>query len=325
MAPKQLKKIENPVVSSSEEEESASSGESATSGEESDSSADSPVKESSKKPVVVSKPSGSKTTTKPESSTAAKRSFEKTDEMSKKKSKNSMGEEDVKKKDETLKKNLFVRLFTEEDEAILLQGFLDFATKKGNPSDHIDDFYESIKNSISFDVTKPQLVTKIGNLKKKFNGRVSKGLKKGKNEEAMVFSKASDQNCFDLSRKIWGSNGVLYSKSKKMRQGQLGGSVKVDEDDQEPQKHRFVISTLSSGQELVSYLKVENPNSLGVDDTKWSAKLDKIKDGKQKRKMEKTLKKIQAKEEELSMMRSEFVAAVTNVLSKQDNASYSCK
>ncbi|KAL9285316.1 putative transcription factor [Arabidopsis thaliana] len=321
MAPKQLKKIENPVVSSSEEEESASSGESATSGEESDSSADSPVKESTKKPVVVNKPSGSKTTTKPESSTAAKRSFEKTDEMSKKKSKN----EDVKKKDETPKKNLFVRLFTEEDEAILLQGFLDFATKKGNPSDHIDDFYESIKNSISFDVTKPQLVTKIGNLKKKFNGRVSKGLKKGKNEEVMVFSKASDQNCFDLSRKIWGSNGVLYSKSKNMRQVQLGGSVKVDEDDQEPQKHRFVISTLSSGQELVSYLKVENPNSLGVDDTKWSAKLDKIKDGKQKRKMEKTLKKIQAKEEELSMMRSEFVAAVTNVLSKQDNASSSCK
>lgn len=331
MAPKQPEKFESPpMASASEEEEESGSIDkgSGSSGEESDSSDEEskPVEVSkkeahSKKLVVptsvVNQPSGSKTTTKP-SHVGTKRVSEKTDEGSKKKMK--MSEDDV-KNDEKPKQNLFVRKFSKEDEVVILQSIIDFNTRSEYPS---DAFYEDVKKSISFEATTDQLVTKIRNLRRKFDEKILKSLEKGKTEELIFSSKAFDQRCFDLSRKIWGSNGFLSSKSKTMLQGQhLGGKIKKDDEDEDPKKH--VISTLSFGQELVSFISVENPTMLGMDEAKWIANWDKVKDGPEKRELEFILKKLQAKQVELVMMRIGFINDAAAVLFKQDKASSSGK
>ncbi|CAL9223748.1 unnamed protein product [Arabidopsis halleri] len=332
MAPKQLEKFESPPMAlASEEEESGSTEKgSGSSGEESDSSDEEskPVEVSKKEahskklvvPIsVVNQPSGSKTTTKP-SYVGTKRVSEKTDEGSKKKMK--MSEDDV-KNDEKPKQNLFVRKFSKEDEVFILQSIIDFNTRTGYPS---DAFYEDVKKSISFEATTDQLVTKIRNLRKKFDKKVLKSLKKGKTEEQIVYhSKAYDQRCFDLSRKIWGSNGILSSKSKTMLQGQqLGGKVKKDDEDEEPGEH-VITTPLSSAQELVSFITVENPTMLGMDEAKWIANWDKVKDGPEKRELEFILKKLQAMQAELVMMRIGFINDAATVLFTQDKVSSSGK
>ncbi|CAH8262863.1 unnamed protein product [Arabidopsis lyrata] len=226
-----------------------------------------------------------------------------------------MSEDDV-KNDEKPKQNLFVRKFSKEDEIVILQSIIDFNTRSEYPS---DAFYEDVKKSISFEATTDQLVTKIRNLRRKFDEKILKSLEKGKTEELIFSSKAFDQRCFDLSRKIWGSNGFLSSKSKTMLQGQhLGGKIKKDDEDEDPKKH--VISTLSFGQELVSFISVENPTMLGMDEAKWIANWDKVKDGPEKRELEFILKKLQAKQVELVMMRIGFINDAAAVLFKQDKA-----
>ncbi|KAG7584526.1 GLABROUS1 enhancer-binding protein family [Arabidopsis suecica] len=314
------------MASASEEEEESGSTEkgSGSSGEESDSSDGFVSKKEahSKKPVVqtsvVNQPSGSKTTTKP-SHVGTKRVSEKTDEGSKKKMK--MSEDDV-KNDEKPKQNLFARKFSKEDEVIILQRIIDFNTRSGYPS---DAFYEDVKKSISFDASTDQLVTKIRNLRRKFDEKILKSLEKGKTEELIFSSEAFDQRCFDLSRKIWGSNGFLSSKSKTMLQGQqLGGKVKKDDEDEDREKH-VISSPLSYGQELVSFITVENPTMLGMDEAKWIANWDKVKDGPEKRELEFILKKLQAKQVELVMMRIGFINDAAAVLFKQDKASSSGK
>ncbi|KAG7600527.1 hypothetical protein ISN44_As06g046210 [Arabidopsis suecica] len=86
-----------------------------------------------------------------------------------------------------------------------------------------------------------------------------------------------------------------------MRQGQLEGRVKdeEDEEDEEPQSTPLSFEYFAS----------------------W----DKVKDGPKKRELEKTLKKMQAKQAELCMIRIELVADAAKVMFKQDNASSSGK
>ncbi|KAF8387598.1 hypothetical protein HHK36_026251 [Tetracentron sinense] len=100
-------------------------------------------------------------------------------------------------------RRLFQRLWTDEDEIGLLQGFLDFTTQRGtqNSSHHHDTgpFYDQIKTRLQLDFNKNQLVEKLRRLKKKFRNVVSR-ISSGKD---FSFKSPHDQATFEISRKIW--------------------------------------------------------------------------------------------------------------------------
>ncbi|XP_058738625.1 probable transcription factor At5g28040 [Vicia villosa] len=113
-------------------------------------------------------------------------------------------------------RKLFQRLWTDEDEMELLQGFLDYTSQRGS-SHHNDtaQFYDQIKSKLQLDFNKNQLVEKIRRLKKKYRNVLNK-ISSGKE---FVFKTAHDQATFEISRKIW--NNVAP----------VAGDIAIDEDE----------------------------------------------------------------------------------------------
>uniref|UniRef100_A0A7N0U4P4 Glabrous enhancer-binding protein-like DBD domain-containing protein n=1 Tax=Kalanchoe fedtschenkoi TaxID=63787 RepID=A0A7N0U4P4_KALFE len=110
-------------------------------------------------------------------------------------------EEEVKKVGEDSKKQLFQRLFSEDDEIAVLKGMLEFSAKKGiDPIDDVNGFHDFVKDSIHVDVTSAQLVDKIKRLKKKYENN----MRRSKTGVDKTFSKPHEQISYDLSKKIWG-------------------------------------------------------------------------------------------------------------------------
>ncbi|KAL3516242.1 hypothetical protein ACH5RR_023144 [Cinchona calisaya] len=105
-------------------------------------------------------------------------------------------------------RRLFQRLWTDEDEIELLQGFLEYTTSRGviNSSHHHDTtaFYDQIKSKLQLDCNKNQLVEKLRRLKKKYRNVMNK---MGSGKE-YVFKTPHDQATFEISGKIWGGSGV---------------------------------------------------------------------------------------------------------------------
>lgn len=101
-------------------------------------------------------------------------------------------------------RRLFQRLWTDEDEIELLQGFLDYTSHRGS-SHHNDTalFYDQIKSKLQLDFNKNQLVEKIRRLKKKYRNVLNK-INSGKE---FSFKTAHDQATFEISRKIWSNIG----------------------------------------------------------------------------------------------------------------------
>jgi|UniRef100_A0A2N9J702 hypothetical protein len=100
-------------------------------------------------------------------------------------------------------RRLFQRLWTDEDEIELLQGFLDYTTSRG--STHHNDtalFYDQIKSKLQLDFNKNQLVEKLRRLKKKYRNVLSK-ISTGKD---FSFKSPHDQSTFEISAKIWSTN-----------------------------------------------------------------------------------------------------------------------
>jgi hypothetical protein len=68
-------------------------------------------------------------------------------------------------------RRLFQRLWTDEEELLILRGFLDFTARRGTTfASHQYDtgpFYEEIRRHLSFNFTKSQLIEKLRRLKKK--------------------------------------------------------------------------------------------------------------------------------------------------------------
>ncbi|GAB4855416.1 hypothetical protein Ancab_024042 [Ancistrocladus abbreviatus] len=118
-------------------------------------------------------------------------------------------------------RRLFQRLWTDEDEIELLQGFLDYTTQRGTTSSghHHDTtaFYDQIKSKLQLDFNKNQLVEKLRRLKKKYRNIVNR-ISSGKD---FVFKSAHDQTTFEISRKIW-SNSAIRNRQE------------FDDDDQNP-------------------------------------------------------------------------------------------
>lgn len=111
-------------------------------------------------------------------------------------------------------RKLFQRLWTDEDEIELLQGFLEYTTQRGgiNSSSHHHDttaFYDQIKSKLQLDFNKNQLVEKLRRLKKKYRNVMSK---MGSGKE-FVFKSSHDQATFEISCKIWSNAGPIVVRS----------------------------------------------------------------------------------------------------------------
>lgn len=158
------------------------------------------------------------TRSKPVSALAGvKRPAENEPKLAKKKLVISEEEENGAKKDEDQKKPLFQRLWSEDDELVILKGIRDFVAKKGIDSfNNMNAFHDFVKGSLHVDASTSQLQDKVRRLKKKFLNNVSKE-KDGKNR---IFSKPHDQKSYDASKKIWASDGKLLGlDSSKVNKG----------------------------------------------------------------------------------------------------------
>ncbi|KAI8551855.1 hypothetical protein RHMOL_Rhmol06G0219600 [Rhododendron molle] len=139
---------------------------------------------------------------KPTSKPSAKRPVTETDNGKIKKAK---VEEEEKKSGGSVN-----RLWSEDDETVILKGMADFRSKKGaDPSSLTSEFHEFIRKSLSVEVSRSQLMDKVRRLKKKYEINAGKG-EKGADP---VFSKPHEHKCFELSKQVWGvgkdsSNGV---------------------------------------------------------------------------------------------------------------------
>ncbi|CAL9248105.1 unnamed protein product [Arabidopsis halleri] len=96
------------------------------------------------------------------------------------------------------KNPMFQRLWSEEDEILLLEGMIDFSRDTSTSVyDHMNGFFEKHKDSISFDVKSVnQFVKKIWSLKNKYF------LKR----RSRVSTNVHDKNCLELAKKICGSD-----------------------------------------------------------------------------------------------------------------------
>ncbi|KAH7543205.1 hypothetical protein FEM48_Zijuj02G0159600 [Ziziphus jujuba var. spinosa] len=106
-------------------------------------------------------------------------------------------------------RRLFQRLWTDEDEIELLQGFLDYTSQRGKTTHHGQNdtalFYDQIKSKLQLDFNKNQLVEKLRRLKKKYRNVLNK-ISSGKE---FSFKSPHDQATFEISRKIWSNLGRI--------------------------------------------------------------------------------------------------------------------
>ncbi|XP_050381466.1 probable transcription factor At3g04930 [Argentina anserina] len=131
-------------------------------------------------------------------------------------------------------RRLFQRLWTDEDEIELLQGFLDYTTQRGNKGggSHQNDtalFYDQIKSKLQLEFNKNQLVEKLRRLKKKYRNVLNK-IAAGKE---VSFKSPHDQATFEISRKIWSNIGRIAADDNALD----------DEDANNPNFSSFEIKT----------------------------------------------------------------------------------
>ncbi|KAJ7978078.1 mediator-associated protein 1 [Quillaja saponaria] len=136
-------------------------------------------------------------------------------------------------------RRLFQRLWTDEDEIGLLQGFLDYTTQRGS-SHHNDTalFYDQIKSKLQLDFNKNQLVEKLRRLKKKYRNVLNK-IRSGKE---FSFKSPHDQATFEISRKIWSDIG------------QIGAAVEdnaLDDDELNPNPNLNFSHSVVKNEEIV--------------------------------------------------------------------------
>jgi hypothetical protein len=122
---------------------------------------------------------------------------------------------------------MFQRLWTDEEELLILRGFLDFTARRGTTfASHQYDtgpFYEEIRRRLSFDFTKSQLIEKLRRLKKKYRVCAARVAAQG---AAFAFRSTHEGAIYDVARHIW---------RPAFRRGEGGGAADAsDEDDINP-------------------------------------------------------------------------------------------
>ncbi|KAI8530702.1 hypothetical protein RHMOL_Rhmol11G0080200 [Rhododendron molle] len=156
-------------------------------------------------------------TSKPKKPTSSKRlmqEFEKIANQSQKKKKAKVVVEEEEKKSV----GAINRLWSEEDEVLILKGLIDFQSKNGSDKyPDMGEFHELIKESLSVDVSKNQFVDKIRKLKRKYSTNVEKA----------VFSRPHERKCFELSNNIWGGGKEKNGIDGNEKTVKIGDSVAV--------------------------------------------------------------------------------------------------
>lgn len=178
---------------------------------------------------------------------------------------------------EDVKRQLFQRLWSEDDEIAILKGMTDYRSKKkADPVADLSAFHEFIKKSLHVDVTKTQLQDKIRRLKKKYANNAGKE-KKGKER---TFSKQHEQKAYELSKMIWGNEksdkgqvevvkveNVTASKGQSNNGGKNNGVlVVVKEEKQSAEGEKTVevtpnLSLISCGKNVTALEKWLGENS----------------------------------------------------------------
>uniref|UniRef100_A0A1J3EGF8 Mediator-associated protein 1 n=1 Tax=Noccaea caerulescens TaxID=107243 RepID=A0A1J3EGF8_NOCCA len=243
--------------------------------------------------------------------------------------------DDEKKIGEDSKKPAFQRLWTEDDEIAILQGMIDFKADTGkSPYEDTTAYYDFIKGSISFEVSKSQFMDKLRSLKKKYM-----------NKEKPSFTKPHDQKSHKLCKYIWGSDGLALESavksngvSKKSSQKKTkkldsvkqelvfaspNGKQKAVEDDGNSKK-----VVVHGGDDVVSLaVAVKKPDwfensflvraiaGFGVDESyvkqRWS-----LVPVETKKKIEEKVKVLQGKEFEFVLGKTEFLHEVTSMIAE---------
>ncbi|OAY24620.1 probable transcription factor At1g11510 [Manihot esculenta] len=237
------------------------------------------------------------------------------------KKKDSESDGGVEKPDD-IKKQLFQRLWSEDDEIAVLEGIIDFTEKKGvDPAKDMNSFLDFIKSSLHFDVSLSQLKDKVWRLKKKFEKHVSKG----KMGEDKTFSKAHDQKTFDLSKKIWGSEAssgggvdlVLKSNGKGRKNGnnsQKGKSLTalkaelgadIEKENEKVDKMEVEMQSHSGKKHILQFDK--RVCVAGTEDYVVHRGLDMLEGPAKKPEMEEKWRKLHVAELELFLKRNELI------------------
>ncbi|CAF1857863.1 unnamed protein product [Brassica oleracea var. botrytis] len=113
------------------------------------------------------------------------------------------------------------RRFSEKDEIVLLQGIVDYKGK--NPLEDKRSLYESMKGSFSFDVTLDQFRDKIRHMNNKYTAKEKSG------EQQASILNPHQQKCFQLSKAIWGADGIAFeSANGKLKKSEGRVSKKRD-------------------------------------------------------------------------------------------------
>ncbi|MFS8015343.1 putative transcription factor GeBP family [Helianthus anomalus] len=121
------------------------------------------------------------------------------------------------------KKQLFQRLWSEDNEIELIQGMIDYVEEKGkDPLADVNDFHEFVKRSLHVDVNGRQVLTKARRLKKKFENNAVRVVSKGK---VRSFSNPHEKKMYELSKNLWGSDANNNNNNKNMVMS--GGSKKA--------------------------------------------------------------------------------------------------
>ena len=121
------------------------------------------------------------------------------------------------------------RVWSEQDEIGLLQGMIEFKSRKGeDPYSDMNAFHSFVQDSISVHVSKKQVVDKIRKLKYKYLANAERG--------DVVFAKPHDETVFELSKVIWGGDGsVRVTKDKEdgnvVENGMNENGVEVDDEE----------------------------------------------------------------------------------------------
>uniref|UniRef100_A0A1D1Y8B1 Lipase n=1 Tax=Anthurium amnicola TaxID=1678845 RepID=A0A1D1Y8B1_9ARAE len=125
-------------------------------------------------------------------------------------------------------RRLFQRLWTDEDEIVILEGFLDFTSRRRISSsssrvgagDTEPPFYDQIKARLRLDFNKSQLVEKLRRLKKKYRTALDRIPSHHPHPPASAFKTVHDHATFLLSRQIWGARAAADAAVD-----QIGGIV----------------------------------------------------------------------------------------------------
>ncbi|KAG7640163.1 GLABROUS1 enhancer-binding protein family [Arabidopsis suecica] len=158
------------------------------------------------------------------------------------------------------KKNYFQRIWSDDDEIVLLQGMVDFENDKGkSPYDDMTGFIDTVKNFISFQANQHQFTTKIRRLKDKFLKKWNNGV----DENSLV--NAHDRKCFQLSKVIWEPTTKVEEVGDWFVNSYLVGSIAslgVSEDVMKQSWSMVPIETKKELEEKFKLLKDEESENL---------------------------------------------------------------